>query len=107
MITSFGPFAPQVVAMHDAVEACSVSPLVTVMVTSLSKSTFGWGTTPVESVNVIAGTLMASATGIAGALGSGNLHLYEISDREDLQAAILAMRGAADVFEAILKAGRQ
>lgn len=106
-ISSFGPFAAQVVAMHDGLEGFPVPQRISRMVLNLSVASADWGVSPVESVNVIAGTLVASATGMAGAVGSGNLDLHSMNDREDLQAAILAMRGAADVFEAMLKAGRQ
>lgn len=107
MITSFGPFAAQVVAMHDSVEPYPMAPHVSRKVLGLSAATGSWGTSPVESVNVIAGTLVAAATGMAGAVGSGNLDIFALHDREDLQGAVLAMRGAADVFEAMIKAGRQ
>ncbi len=105
-MNTFGPFAPQVEAMHNQLADYPVQPRISGRVLQLSLSTASWGTSPVESVNVIAGTLVASATGMAKTFGS-QISIHDCFDREDLQGAIIAMRGAADVFEAMLKAGRQ
>lgn len=106
-MANFGQFTKHVEAMHTTLVPHEVEPHISDMVTMLSKSTWSWGTSPVGSVNVIAGTLVAAATGMAGAIGSGNLSFADVTDREDLQIAVAALRGAADVFDAIVKAGRQ
>lgn len=97
-------------AMEVALDAAGESapafrPEVAAMVEGLSFSAHQWGVSPVEGVVIVAGTLTSAARGMACAL-DGDLHIAEITDREALNMVIAGLRGAADIFEAMLKAGR-
>lgn len=106
-MSRFGQFGPQLDAMHEALADLPLDETVSELVTTLSHVSFAWPVSPVGAVNVLAGTLVAAATGMATAVGDGNLNIFEIDDREHLATAVESLRRSADVFEAMIKAGRQ
>jgi hypothetical protein len=64
------------------------------------------GLSPVDSVRILSGTVFKSSIGLAGAINEG-LPVTDLYDRENLREAIVALRGAAGIFEALVNMGRQ
>lgn len=106
-MTRFGLFESEVAAMQQALSGEPLDEVVTDLVHQLSRSAFSWPTSPVGAVNVLAGTIVASAIGMAGAASEDGFSIFNITDREDLSVAVESLRRSADVFEAMIKAGRQ
>lgn len=63
------------------------------------------GMSPVQCALVLARTAAAAAAGAGMAIATSGLHPTEISDRDVLGHVVVALRAAADVNEAILRAG--
>lgn len=104
-MSQFGQFQLQIDAMQEALQFDPLDQAVTDLVVQIAGDAFTWPVSPVGAVNVLAGSLVSAAVGMAGAVGSGNLSIFEIADREDLRVAVVSLRQSADVFEALLKAG--
>ena len=62
---------------------------------------------PVQDVIVLARASLAAGHGMASTITQGQLHVTEIYDRANLHEAVLCLRAAADIFEAIMREGAQ
>ena len=72
----------------------------------LTRLMLAGGGSPVDGVRILSGTVFKSSIGLAGVVNEG-LPITDLYDRENLREAIVALRGAADIFEALVTMGRQ